>query len=213
MTQTRRPEAPGLVADERGIAAMEFAIIAPMIVGLYLGLAEFSLAMSIDRQVSHSASVAGDMVAQVTSVADDDMADILAATLRVSQVQYANDYTIEIISYELDDDGNVQDLGRATYNPAQSGNLATVNPEDFGPELLSEDSGVIVANVAYKYSPLGYKDTVKGGDDAKETILGASLILRETFMLKPRRSTTIEIGGGSGSTLTCSGVGASLSCS
>ena len=199
--------------DEDGIAAMEFALIAPLIVGLYLGLAEMSLAVSVDQQIAHSASVAGDMVAQVTEVGSDDMADILSAALRVSQAPNASDFTMRVISYEMDDKGEIEDIGAAIYNPSQRGLLKEIDPGTLGKELLSKDSGVVVATVAYRYKPLGYKNTIETTTGTKGKAFLTSFVMRETFMLKPRRSLTVEIGAGKGEEMSCQGLGASLTCS
>jgi Flp pilus assembly protein TadG len=214
---------PSFTADERGIAAAEFSIIAPVIVALYLGLAELSLVMSVDRQVSHSASVAGDMVAQVEEVDAADMGDIMAATLYVSQVPDTATFVMEITSYEMDASGNIVNLGSAIYNSGNKGMLKAVDPANFGPELLSQSSGVVVANVAYSYNPLGYERQIitsktEGGkikqvDKGTRRFLSPTVTLRETFMLKPRRSTSVEIGDGVDSEMTCTGFGSSTTCS
>lgn len=201
---------PGdILTDERGIAAAEFSIIAPLIVGLYLGLAELSFVMGADRQVSHSASVAGDMVAQVEEVDVADMGDIMAAALQVSQIDDNSQYVIEITSYEMDSSGTITNLGSAIYNSQNKALLNTVDPTDFGSELLSDSSGVVVANVAYTYEALGFKRNVKGEN---KSFLSPTVTLRETFMLKPRRSESVEIGNGEDSVMNCSGSGSTTSC-
>ena len=204
-TQSR----PDFCADERGIAAAEFSIIAPLIVGLYLGMVELSFVMGADRQISHSASVAGDMVAQVEDVDAADMGDILAAALQVSQIQDNAQYVIEITSYEMDSSGTITNLGSAIYNSQNKALLNSVDPANFGSELLSETSGVVVANVAYNYSALGYKRNVNGEN---KSFLSPTVTLRETFMLKPRRSQSVEIGTGEDSVMTCSGSGSTTTC-
>src|SRR5258708_1134572 len=53
--------------DRRGAAAVEFALIAPILILIYMGLAELCEAILAERKVEHAASAAGDVVAQGAS--------------------------------------------------------------------------------------------------------------------------------------------------
>ncbi|MAC38359.1 MAG: pilus assembly protein TadE, partial [Oceanicaulis sp.] len=50
--------------DCRGLSAVEFALIAPVMILLYLGAVDLSLVLSIDRKVTSAASALADLVAQ-----------------------------------------------------------------------------------------------------------------------------------------------------
>src|SRR4051794_34441578 len=62
--------------DQSGLAAVEFALIAPIMILLYCGLGELTLAMMAERQAAHSASVVGDLVAQTPTMNATQMNDI-----------------------------------------------------------------------------------------------------------------------------------------
>src|SRR5471032_2729651 len=62
--------------DQRGAAAVEFALIAPVAILLYCGFAELTMAMMAERRAAHSASVVADLVAQSTQVSTAEMTDI-----------------------------------------------------------------------------------------------------------------------------------------
>ena len=64
--------------DQRGVAAVEFALIAPVLIAMYFGLAEYCQAMMADRKATHVASSIGDLVAQSDQVTAADLADIFA---------------------------------------------------------------------------------------------------------------------------------------
>ena len=57
-----------LIADRRGVSAVEFALVAPILVLLYFGLVELSQAATADRRLAHATSAVGDLVAQASSV-------------------------------------------------------------------------------------------------------------------------------------------------
>ena len=61
--------------DRRGVSAVEFALIAPLLIIFYLGMAETTQAMMAKRKASHVASVIGDLVAQDQIVTDAEIAD------------------------------------------------------------------------------------------------------------------------------------------
>src|SRR3954465_13055128 len=62
--------------DDRGVAAIEFALIAPVAILLYAGFAELTMAMMAERRAAHAASVVADLVAQEQNVTAADMTAI-----------------------------------------------------------------------------------------------------------------------------------------
>ena len=63
--------------DMRGIAAIEFALVVPLMLVMYLGTIEISAAVSINRKVSRIASTIADLVTQQTEVAKTDLKGIM----------------------------------------------------------------------------------------------------------------------------------------
>jgi Flp pilus assembly pilin Flp len=63
--------------DEGGIAAVEFALIVPIMMLMFLGAVEMSWAVSADRRVSQVAGSAGDLVARINkNIGDDEVKQI-----------------------------------------------------------------------------------------------------------------------------------------
>src|SRR5437667_11375140 len=71
------------LADKRGVSAVEFAMVLPLMLTLYLGGVEVSSAVAIDRKMTLVARTIGDLTAQATSVSDSDMNNIKAAATAV----------------------------------------------------------------------------------------------------------------------------------
>lgn len=173
--------------NKDGIAAIEFAFIAPVMLFMYFGMAEVASAIAVDRQVSHSANVAGDLTTQVETVSADDMAEIMKATLLVMGIP-ENNYPrvkMEIESFARDSSGTLIKKGRATFNGPFP---TTFNADGLDERILSETSGVVVARVLYGYEPL------------KLRYMNSDFDLQETFMLKPRKSAFVDIEDTSGAT-------------
>ena len=58
---------------------MEFALIAPLMILLYVGLAQLSSAIIASRHTSHASSSLGDLVSQCANINDSDLGNIFAA--------------------------------------------------------------------------------------------------------------------------------------
>ncbi len=61
-----------LLQDRRGVSAIEFALIAPVMITIYFGLIEFSQGYMAERRAGHVASMVADLVAQVILEALDN---------------------------------------------------------------------------------------------------------------------------------------------
>lgn len=59
-----------------GGAAVEFALIAPVLIIIYWGLTDLSLGMMASRKTAHLAATMGDLVAQSESLTEANMTDI-----------------------------------------------------------------------------------------------------------------------------------------
>lgn len=201
-----------LKKDEEGVAAIEFAFIAPVMLLIYFGLVEISLLVEADRNVTQAASLIGDLTAQEELLSLDMMEDYINATIAVLNVDQSGSQLrlgVELSSFEATDDGAgnrvVDEIGYAQYGTPYDGGSIVVeeasggNPEvrtsaHYDPVGISETllpigSGIVVARVNYEYrSPLQY--FVKSQE------------LRETFFLKPRRSATVTFDNGNSTNST-----------
>ena len=86
--------------DRSGSAAVEFALIIPVVMLLYYGMAETTQALLANRRVSVIATAVGDLTAQATQLKKaqiDDIFNISAAALKPFPV---SDLGIRIVSIE-----------------------------------------------------------------------------------------------------------------
>ena len=70
-------------SNTEGMAAVEFAMILPLMLTLYLGAAELSQGIGADRKVTMTARTVADLVSQVTSINNADMTNSLNAAAAV----------------------------------------------------------------------------------------------------------------------------------
>ena len=69
--------------DQRGVSAVEFAMLLPLMITLYLGAVEISQGVAIDRKVTLTARTVADLASQVTSINNSDMTNMLNAAAAV----------------------------------------------------------------------------------------------------------------------------------
>ncbi len=186
--------------NEDGLAAIEFAILAPLLIMMYFGLAEIASAIAVDRTISHATNVAGDLTSQVTNVEEADLEDLLTATLRIMDVPDSSKISIQLDSWTRDAGGNNTAVGTATMN-AGAATLPAFDVTTVDASLLNETAGIVVARVAYSYSPL------------KLRYLKTDFTISETFILKPRRSSEVTFADTPAKVFTCSSSGTNVSCS
>ena len=178
--------------DEDGIAAIEFAIIAPIMIGMYFGLAEIAHAISTDRRISHGTNVAGDIATQQPELLGASIEEVLSAALRVMDIPDVDQVSIDMESFILPAAGQpAESQGRIRLNSGV-GNFTSFDATNLDPKLLNENSGVVVTRVKYNYTPLEFR------------FIDTTVTLQETFLLKPRRSDSVQIQNGPGSLVDCS---------
>lgn len=181
---------PRLWRDGRGVSAIEFAMIAPVLILIYFGLAELSQAMMAQRRTSHAASSMGDLIGQYDSgsnpVNPTVTADVFAAAYAILSPFPTTSLELRVTSIV-----NVAATPTATPQPQVdwsdsrgTGGLPTLakgTPMTVPTGLLSgAGDSVILAEAKYKYaSPVGY-------------VLPNGLAFNETFYMKPRKTQTVK---------------------
>jgi len=176
--------------NQEGVAAIEFTFIAPVMIFMYFGMAEIATAISVDRKISHSANVAGDLATQTESVSAAEMTEIMTATMLVMGIpsDKQDGVTIEIASYARAADDSLIKKGKAVLKGTNGIDFPNFDAVDLDNRILSSSSGVVVARINYIYEPL------------KLRYMPTNFNIGETFMLKPRKSANVDIheldGGG-----------------
>src|SRR5947207_12903626 len=72
-----------LARERRGVAAVEFAMLLPLMVTLYLGSVEISQGVGINRKVTLTSRTVADLASQVATINNADMTNFLNAAWAV----------------------------------------------------------------------------------------------------------------------------------
>ncbi len=175
----------GLCYNEKGISAVEFALIAPVMVLLYFGCIELSLLMRADRRITTTAASLGDLAARLSVITDDDMREMFQAADVLMQPHGAGNAKMRITCVADTGDGQARVQWSDGHNlTAHAPNTILSVPAGIIPPLGS----VIVSEVEFDYtSSLGF-------------VIDTTQTMGDTFYLRPRRVTVItrDRDGGSG---------------
>lgn len=184
-----------IAGDRRGVAAVEFALIVPVMLAMYLGTMEMSVAVSVNKKVSRVASTVADLVTQQSDTSTtnlDAMMEIGGAVLFPYQSSKP-DITITAINVDSSypQGGKVAwsrryDKGTFKTGPSKTSDIAV--PAN----LISDGTFLIKVETSLDYIPAV---SWLIGDSVGTTKNGVGLLqMSEHYFLRPRL----------GSTITCS---------
>jgi Flp pilus assembly protein TadG len=177
MTHTSRSQIVlrRFAANESGVSAVEFAMLLPLMITLYLGSVEITQAVSADRKMSLVASTVGDLVAR-TDTSCISESEILTTFKAGNAVLYPFDSTKMkiVITQAIVDDKQQAKVESATGGWSRAYNGGTTHANDVTakiPEALRATEGpVIWAEAYYTYVPTIGKVIAKDGINLGETI-------------------------------------------
>ncbi|MBS0296574.1 MAG: pilus assembly protein [Proteobacteria bacterium] len=157
--------------DHRGVSAIEFAMLAPVLIAFYLGLAEMSQGLMAQRRVEHTASAICDLTAQARSLKTADLTDtFLVGKLILSPFQTTT------LSQRLSS-VTVSSTGVAKVDWSQGSNMSARgvgSTVSLPANVVTNGQSVIMSEVSYVYtSPVNY-------------ILKSPITFTQTYYLRPR---------------------------
>lgn len=172
--------ARSFLVDRKGIAATEFALIAPFMIALWLGSIELSQAVSIDRKVSHASSALADLVTQQSNLTAAEVDDIMDATVAILQPYDVTNLSIEMVGLRINASRDVTvewSCARNRGRPGVGGSYTVPGT------LLQPDTFLVAAQLFYNHTP------------TTTSVITGSITLSDAFYLRPRRSSTITAPG------------------
>jgi len=172
--------------EERGLAALEFALILPVLITMLFGMGELSLAVFARSAVSQAASTVADLVAQASAPGATDISNVYYAANTILYPYYPQmssaKPSIRITSVIFDTATKSPTTGKVAWSCAQAGSAsftpatrAEGSTVTFTQPLLSDGSSVVMAEVAYSYA----SPTTK--------VITGAFTMRDNFYTKPRR--------------------------
>ena len=166
-----------LTSDRTGVSAVEFALILPLMLTLYIGGIQISEALTISRKVTHVTSSLGDLVAQSKTISNSDMTNILNAAAAVMAPYSGDPLQIKVSGITIDTNGKATVAWGDARNDTALAKGATVTL----PAAVNQaNSFLVMTEVHYPYTPtIGY-------------VLTGNFDLTDKFYQRPRLTDSIK---------------------
>lgn len=143
-----------------GVAAVEFALVLPIMLLVYIGTVEAGALISMDRRVQSVAGALGDLVARSPAeIPATTLQDYFQAASGIMTPFSADELTQVVTQVFVDEDGNAEVVWSRQYI---DGNYAVGTQHTAGADFdlpdamidVALDSFVIVSETSYAYTPL-----------------------------------------------------------
>ncbi len=166
-----------LAGDRGGVSAVEFALILPLMLTLYIGGIQIGEALTISRKVTHVTSSLGDLVTQSRTITNSDMTNILDAAAAVMAPYSDTPLKMTVSGISINSSGKAT----VAWSDARNATALAVGSTVTVPAAVKQnDSFLVTAEVHYPYKPgIGY-------------VLTGEFDLRDQFWLRPRLSDDIQ---------------------
>jgi Flp pilus assembly protein TadG len=160
-----RRSVAGFSQDCRGIAAIEFCMIVPIMLVMFFGMVEFSSGVAVDRKVTLVARTLSDLTSQSTTVTDTDLSNFFAAAAGILTPYSAMPTKSQITELYIDPTtlkAKVQWSRASTID--SSGNVVFGTASHAASDIVTIPAALVVggtyliwSEVAYQYVPaVGY---------------------------------------------------------
>jgi len=164
------------VRDHRAVTSVEFAILLPLMVGLYLGSAEVSQGIAIKRKVTLTAHAVADLSTQYTAINNAQMTNILNAASAIITPYPSASLSATVSEISI----NAQGKATVVWSDSLNGTALPVGQTVTVPAALAvPNTYLILGQAQYSYNPTyGY-------------VLTNTLTLSDQIFLLPRQSGSI----------------------
>jgi Flp pilus assembly protein TadG len=170
------PTLAGFTRDQRGVSAVEFAMLLPLMITLYLGSVEVSQGVGIDRKVTLTSRTVADLASQVSDISNADMTNLLNASTAVVAPYDVSKVKVVVSAVKIDANGTAKICWSDTLNGTKRAVGSTVT---LPAALNVANTTLIWSEVSYAYKPaIGY-------------VVTGTLNLSDQIYMRPRLSDTV----------------------
>jgi Flp pilus assembly protein TadG len=142
--------------DTRGVAAVEFALVVPMVIIVYAGGFEIAQAATVNRKLTDTTVQLANVTSQYTTVAHPDVNTIFGASSEIMVPYSTGPLTITLSEVQADSSGSTSAkvIWTQSYTNGTPGACATSGPAVTLPTgLPSPNQYYILVQTTYLYTP------------------------------------------------------------
>jgi len=137
--------------NRRGVAAVEFAMILPLMLAIYFGIVETGQAVMIDRKVTQLTRALVDLTAQASTISDTEMSNIFDAAQTVMMPYTTVAPKMSVHHIVIDSAGVAKVCWSEQRNSTKLARGTTVTiPTD----VRIPNSSLMMAQASYEFTPV-----------------------------------------------------------
>ena len=167
-----------LAGDRRGVSAVEFALLAPIRIAFYFGLAEFCQGFMAQKRMGHASAMVADLVSQTDLISTDQLDDAFEIGGLIMKPFSAAPLKLRVSQLTRDNNGVVKvawSRGKG-WTARTTGSTVTI-PAD----LIENGESIIMSEATYDYdSPVDY-------------LMPAITRFSHTYYLRPRLTEQVTL--------------------
>lgn len=182
-----------LATDRRGVAAIEFAFIAPVLLSLYFVTMEVSQGIEVNKKVGRVGSMVADLITQQQTISKSELDAILQIGGSILQPYNRSKPTVTVTAIQITDENSpkvVVAWSRKLQDGATTAGAAKNSITTVPDSLKIRNTFLIRVE-----SDLAYKPVIAWTADQKQVLgLAAAfdgIAMGQDYYLRPRISTTI----------------------
>jgi Flp pilus assembly protein TadG len=140
-----------LVADRRGVAAIEFAMLFPLMLMICFGTIQVSTAVAVDRKVSLTAHTLSDLISQASNITSTDISNAFSTGLAILTPYPSAPLQAKITQIYVTTSLAVQVVWSASSNATAHSCADTIT---LPATLKVANTYLIMSEVTYNFTPL-----------------------------------------------------------
>mgnify|MGYP001094001489 CR=1 FL=1 len=184
-----------LVRDQRGVAAVEFAFIAPLLLSLYFVTIEVSQAIETSRKVGRVGSMVADVITQQQATTVSEVDAVMKIGEALLQPYNRSKGTIMVTAIDITDEPSVVWSRRLRFDENTGNPISEQYDYKGSPAKVPDTLNIKGSFLIRVESELAYEPMITWAAESKPVLgLAAALdpiTMRETYYLRPRMSQTI----------------------
>lgn len=164
MRRVRTPFHRRALRNSEGVAAVEFALLAPILLLILIGVFEGSRAIGLDRRFSQVTSMTGDLVSREQDMGANPATTIKGIMQAIDHVMgegQGGALEVEIIPVMgFGKDGSDTRTYAPSYKRSKDGKVSVSQPRcttyAMPPGIIGAGDSIIVVEATYNYAPLAF---------------------------------------------------------
>ncbi|MBF0168560.1 MAG: pilus assembly protein [Alphaproteobacteria bacterium] len=162
--------------QSRGVAAVEFALVAPIMIALFCAIIELTGLLMVERKIIAATQTVSDLVTQETTVTSTDLDDIITAARLIFDPYPTGMLTFNIASIRFNTTSGAPELiWQRLVGGSPGGSDILTQAVGMG----QPGEGIVISYLTYSYTPLF------------GTVITSAITLDEMSFSRPRRSPTV----------------------